>query len=427
MGENALASAYDELLRCNKCGFCQAACPVYRITGREGSTARGHNAIARAMLEGRLELGPDIARDLTECLLCRACFANCFSAVKTDEVVLKARADYSAHFGLPKVQKILFHKVLADPSVGRLYLKPLFASRGSAFLKGLRKAGIFKYFLPRFDSAMELIGEPKGDFLLDALMGRRFEPHSKARLKVAYFVGCGLNYVLPRVGLATLRGMVRAGIEVEVAENGCCGLPAFVHGDLWAARSSAKRNLEVFKDLKVERIVTDCASCYSFLKSYGSLVGTEEAGQFALRVEEFSRLMLDLKPAALGDLKFNARVTYHDPCHGSRYEDLRSQPREILKMVPGVDFVEMPEADWCCGGAGSYAVEHMALSRQILKRKIAKAGMAQADVIATSCPACIMQLSYGAKAHGLKAEVLHLSEVLDRAFVRGSAELDAEV
>jgi glycolate oxidase iron-sulfur subunit len=105
-------------------------------------------------------------------------------------------------------------------------------------------------------------------------------------------------------------------------------------------------------------------------------------------------------------------VTYHDPCHATRGQGLSKEPREILKKMPGIEYKELPEADWCCGGAGSYALSHYDLSRRVLDRKMENLKKTGADVIVTSCPACMIQLSYGIRKHGLKVKVSHISQVV---------------
>mgnify|MGYP001820360523 FL=1 len=108
------------------------------------------------------------------------------------------------------------------------------------------------------------------------------------------------------------------------------------------------------------------------------------------------------------------RVTYHDPCHAARGQGIMKQPRELLQKLPGIEYVELPEADWCCGGAGAYALSQYDLYRRVLDRKIANLKTTEADVLATSCPACIIHLSYGVRKHGLKTRVCHISEIYNR-------------
>ena len=106
------------------------------------------------------------------------------------------------------------------------------------------------------------------------------------------------------------------------------------------------------------------------------------------------------------------KVTYHDPCHAARGQGLVQEPRKILQNLENVEYAELPEANWCCGGAGSYALSHYELSQSVLDRKMENLKETGADVLVTSCPACIIQLSYGVRKHDLKVKVCHISEII---------------
>ena len=107
-----LKAVYDEVSKCNRCGFCQAHCPIFEITRDERNVARGHNVHVRKLAEGGLEISPDFKDPLFECLLCKACVANCFPAVRTDKNVIAGRAEYMKRVGQPKIMRFLFHQLL---------------------------------------------------------------------------------------------------------------------------------------------------------------------------------------------------------------------------------------------------------------------------------------------------------------------------
>ena len=207
--------------------------------------------------------------------------------------------------------------------------------------------------------------------------------------------------------------------SVAVAHNVCCGLPPYSYGDVESARALARRNHEELERLEGEAIVTDCASCASFLKDYPKLFEEDEsirkrASAVASRVRELSEFMSDASHP--DDLQpVDAVVTYHDPCHLSRYQVIVKEPRALLHTIPGVEYRELPEADWCCGGAGSYALSHYELSMQILERKMENIRATGAQIVVTPCPACVMQLGYGARKFDVPVEVVHLAELLRRA------------
>jgi glycolate oxidase iron-sulfur subunit len=237
--------------------------------------------------------------------------------------------------------------------------------------------------------------------------------------KVAYFNSCGFNFALPHVAEATVRVLVRANCAVEVRKNNCCGLPPWSYGDIEAARDLARANLRAFDGADAEAIITDCGSCSSFLKDYASLLADdpeykERAAAFSAKVKDVSEYLTSIgTQVPRGEV--NAVVTYHDPCHLSRPGKINAQPRGLIRGVKGVTFKELPEADWCCGGAGTYNIAHYDQSMQVLDRKMGNVEKTGASVLVTSCPACILQLSHGVRRKGLKVEVLHVSQLLERA------------
>ncbi len=409
----------EELDKCNRCGFCQTRCPVYRMTGRESSVARGHVARLRSAVEGEIPFDDEIRQSLFECLMCRACTAECPPAIQTDRAVVAARASYLAE-SQSRIQRFIFRRVLASARLlraGARVLGWLKRTRLTAFSKLLR-------LLPRVDrgyaEAPAWMPAPK-TFLRQRLRCRR--PSMSSAREVTYFLGCAIDYAFPDVGESSLDLLETAGYRVAVADNVCCGLPPYSYGDLEAARELARKNIEVLRESGQGMIVSDCASCSSFLRDYPTLfqegdparAGAEDIGS---RVREVSEFLSEL------ELPDNARpvdavVTYHDPCHLSRYQSITRQPRDLIRRIPGVEYRELPEADWCCGGAGSYSMAHHDLSMQILERKMENIRATGAQIVVTPCPACIMQLRYGTSRFGVPVEVMHLSEILRQALPDG--------
>jgi glycolate oxidase iron-sulfur subunit len=220
----------------------------------------------------------------------------------------------------------------------------------------------------------------------------------------------------PEAGEATLRLLRAAGKSVSLLANCCCGLPAETYGDRRAAQLLAEKNLQILEADDYDAIVTDCSSCAAFLKKYPFLFPEKDPRhETARRMAERVRDLVELLPAIDAPRPDSAKtlvVTYHDPCHASRGQNLRAEPRAILRALPGLEYRELPEADWCCGGAGSYALAHYDLARQVLDRKIDNVASTGANILATSCPACIVHLSYGVRLRGLPVRVRHIAELL---------------
>jgi glycolate oxidase iron-sulfur subunit len=215
--------------------------------------------------------------------------------------------------------------------------------------------------------------------------------------------------------------LARAGCAITVLNNTCCGRPAHAYGDLDAAREIARRNVErlaLARDF--DAVVSECGSCSAHLKEYGRLlegdaVFADRAAALAGKVKSFSEFLVALGPQAKM-AEVQGTVTYHDPCHlSNRFSKVTAQPRALLKAIPGLAYTELPEADWCCGAAGSYTFLHHTEAAGVLDRKMANVEKTGAAILATECPACLMHLTYGVRKKGLPVQVRHLSQLLDQA------------
>jgi glycolate oxidase iron-sulfur subunit len=412
----ALKAVYDEVSKCNRCGFCQAHCPIFEVTGDERNVARGHNVHVRKLVEGGLEMNEDFKDPLFECLLCKACVTNCFPAVRTDKNVIAGRAEYLKRVGEPRILRFLFHRLLPDHPRLSSYVRLAAVSKNSGATRLARAMGILNWFGRDLDKVEGIVEKLPTKFFRERVASRSPNPGA-GKVRVSYFVGCGFNFVLPQVSEATLEVLEHAGASVQIAENGCCGSPAYEYGDLEAAREMARKNMEVLEKTGADAVVTDCGRCAAFLKEYPELFGEdpglqEKAKRLTQKVKTFSEFMQAHLPESTPAKSLSGRVTYHDPCHLSRYQKVTKEPRALLKRIPGLTYVELPEADRCCGGAGSYNLSHFEQSMKVLDRKMELVKKAGADILATECPGCIIQLGYGVRRAGLGTRVVHLSELM---------------
>jgi len=422
MATNELLPLYDTIAQCNRCGFCQAGCPVFRTTGSEHSLGRGRQAVARALILGHMELTPDVFHALEDCLLCRGCTAHCFPAIRTDETVLAIRHAYLKRHGQPTWQRFLFREIMAHSkrleTAGRM---ALWAKR-HGLTKLAEKSGLLRLVDPRFQSV---------DKVLPPMDARPFLRGDQARVpvpaevkhRIGYFASCGMSFQFPEAVAATLRVLARNGCAVTIMDNTCCGRPAHSYGDLDTARDIARKNIDhMAEEAKgLEAVVSDCGSCSTHLKEYGALLKDDpayrdKAQALSQKIRSFSEYLAGIGLADdLGALM--GTVTYHDPCHlSNRFAKITAQPRKLLKAVPGLTFKELPEADWCCGAAGSYTFLHHEEASGVLERKMNNVNKTGADTLVTECPACMMHLSYGARKKGLAVQVRHVSQVLDEAY-----------
>ena len=406
------------LERCNKCGLCLAGCPTYKVSGVEWTNARGRIALIRsALLDHRLEL-EELKEPIYNCLTCNGCTEHCPAGVSTGEIIFKAREELLRQHGDSWIQRQVFQKLLADPSrlhkASRLLrMVDIAGLRTVARMTGLTRlfgdAGRAEAIVPRVPASQGL--ETVRRF------ARKIE---NPKYQVAYFAGCYAPNLAPERAEATIRVLHRHQVEVIVPDFVCCGLPAAGYGDIPAARSLAKRNVDIASKLKVEAIVTPCASCSSFLKDYVKLLAddpewAEKAKDFSAKVKDFSEFLTGIGLVTeMGTIR--KKVTYHDPCHLAHHQKIKEPPRTILKSIPGIEFIDMADADACCGAAGSYAFKNYDLSMGVLARKMDNVAKTNADILVSSCPACIMQLSCGVRQRKMPVRVLEIVELLDEAY-----------
>jgi glycolate oxidase iron-sulfur subunit len=411
----ALQEISEALLRCNKCGFCLAGCPIYKVTGIEWTAARGRLALLQSVVDNEMEIG-ELSEPISNCLTCNGCVDHCPSGVKTDELISKARADLMTEKGQHWIQRYIFHKLLPNPD----QLQGLARFLGGIQVSGLRSIarglGLTR-LLGNFGKAERIFPEiPSGQRIRDADLPKLVKPG----YRVAYFPGCAGEYLTPQITGAAVRVLNKHNVEVTIPEFVCCGMPAQGYGDTESTFAMVKKNIDIANSLDVDAIITSCASCGSMLKRYTEIMSDDadysaKAKTFTDKVKDISEFLINIGLITeMGSLQH--RVTYHQPCHLGRFQKVTSQPRQILQSIPGVEFIEMAESNMCCGAAGSFSIGHYDLSMKVLDRKIKNVAQTEADILVTCCPGCSMQLAHGVKKHGLNMKSIDLVELLDMAY-----------
>ena len=410
-------SSYDAASQCCRCGYCEAACPTYVVTGDETRSARGRNQLVRLLIENKIADAGSVRDGLDTCLLCGACTAACYARVATADIVLEgrrmlsAKAHWLAHFltWLMAEQRGLFTFILKAANLAkRLGLTAL--ARPILRLIGL----------PGLALAEEHVQEAPGTFLYEILRRRPVatDPHW------LYFAPCGPNYLYPRVGQATVGVLEALRGGGNFLDNDCCGLLAYNYGDVEDARSLARRNIARFEAAGGKGpLVGDCSSCVAFLKSYPQLFLSEpewqrRAARFAAAVQDAPEVLAE---AALPEVDLPT-TTYHDSCRACHGQGLKEVAHAAMRRLAGVSCRELPESDICCGGAGAYALRNPGLSDDLIKRKVGRIAATGARLVATSGTSCLIQLARGLKKYYPECEVLHLSELAARAVAQGAKD-----
>lgn len=415
----SLRDLQKDIWKCNKCGACTSVCPLYIQTRDEIMPARGKLALIDAMLEGKLEQDRGYSQCLDNCLLCQACKSVCASGVPTTDIFQAARRELFQSGKYHPLLRQVLRRILANPSVVGLGGAALDIYQRKGIGSLVRSSGLLRLmpsFLGQFAES-NLSAAPTGIYS-DKSFPRPATPRGTAGL----FTGCAIKLFMPRVQLATGRLLSFNGWAVTAPRNFCCGVPHQAYGDTETALELARKNIDLFESMEV--VVTDCATCGTALKGYGSLLADDDkyrdrARAFSAKVHDISEIIVKgdlhrhLNLASPAGKEGSIRVTYHDPCHLARSQGIRQQPRRLLKEVPGIELVEMERPDACCGGSGTFLFTHPDIAGRIGSAKVKDILDTGADVLVSGCPGCIMQLklSLHVKRKG-SIQVLHLTELL---------------
>ena len=412
---------YADYSRCVHCGLCANNCPTYRLWGQEADSPRGRIRQMALVDQGRLEIGETFVTHIDRCLNCRNCETVCPSGVEYGKILELARAQIEQKYKRPLASRMardfVYRKLLPYPrrialaaSVLKLYQRSGLASiaRATGILRllGLQNQ---ERLLPRIDS----------DFFFSEL-GKAFPAKGLRRARVAFFAGCVAQVTFSDLNRATIRVLQANGCEVVVpAAQVCCGALAAHAGVREVARDLAQRNFSAFDPDDFDAIINNASGCGSILKEYPLLFTADpdqeaRAKKFSAKVRDVNEFLEEFGLSA--PLKsVAARVTYQDSCHLVHGQKISAAPRELIRAIPGVEFVEMPMSEQCCGSAGVYNVTENKTSMELLGLKMDAVKQTQAQIIVTANPGCILQLRAGAAMRKTGQEVLHVVELLDRA------------
>ncbi|RMH09684.1 MAG: (Fe-S)-binding protein [Nitrospirae bacterium] len=244
---------------------------------------------------------------------------------------------------------------------------------------------------------------------------------SPADTRVAYFHGCAAHYFDDGVGDAVIEILRRYGLEPALPPQRCSGTPIETYGHRPLAKEGARVNLRHLESYDL--VVTSCASCTLALKDYAAWFAGEpeqvSAERLARKVKHITEIVAErgitVEPSGIRDSR--VRVTYHSSCH-LRAAGVTKAPRQVLSMLPGIEFVDMRDAERCAGGAGTYVVKDYATSQKIFQRKRQAIQESGAEVVATSCPACMIQLNTGLNG---AVTVKHVAQLVQEAYARTEA------
>jgi glycolate oxidase iron-sulfur subunit len=415
-----------QYLNCIRCGLCLSVCPTYREYLNETASPRGRVALTRKGLEGELELSPNLLEQMYGCFACMACNEACPVGIRPADLALDMR-EMHEQIRPAGWKQTLFGGLISDPGRMELATLPLRLYEALGLRRLVYALGLMK-LMPAKLGDLEAMLPHLPQRPLRQVLPEITEANGESRYRVGFFLGCAQSLMFANESAATVRVLARNGCTVITPkETVCCGMPAKGYGRMDLVREQARQNIAFFERSDIDIIVTDCATCGSTLKEYGQILAddplwSDRAVSFSAKVRDVSEFLVTIpleKPVG----RIEARVTYHDPCHLRRAQGVWKQPRALLKMIDGIDFVELPEADWCCGSAGSQLITHYETSLKVLTRKMDNIESTKAEYIASGCPGCQMQLNVGVRQRKLDVKVVHPIELLDRAYSQGHEAL----
>lgn len=432
---------YSVVQQCMHCGLCLPTCPTYDATKLERNSPRGRISLMRAIADGRLDPTEAFADEMYFCLGCLACMTACPAGVNYAELFEHARAEAEASGVLNNPKR----NAIRAFSVGWLFmdlsrLKVLgFAMRLYQQL-GLqwfvRNSGVMK-LMPKRLRELEAMTPDIQPALSSDLIAPVTPARGQRRYHVAMLTGCAQDLIFSDVNVDTVEVLARNGCEVITPpEQHCCGSLHAHNGEWELAQRLARRNIDQFPPDQFDAIITNAGGCGSHLKHYakllkGDLVYEHRAHVWDTKVKDIHEWLGEIgieppkAPAtkscdALPNCKFGNHqvVTYHESCHLCHGQKITAQPRALLRAIPGVKLVELPESNWCCGSAGIYNLTQPEMANQLLERKMKHIRSTGAEVIATGNPGCLLQIVNGAKAEGLELRTAHPVTLLAEAYRR---------
>ena len=370
---------------CVHCGFCLPACPTYQSWGKEMDSPRGRIVLMKSLVEGH-EMSATMIEHFDRCLGCMACVPACPSGVKYDQLIMQTRAEVERVRG-SWFRRMLF-TMLPYPKRMRALLLPQML--GKPFLKFLK-------LLP-----------PITRHHLTAKLPAFTAAKSPRRARVALVAGCVQRVYFPSVNEATIRVLSAEGCDVIVPRDlGCCGtLSAHAGRDKEAKRFEAKA-VDAIKRQNVDAVVVNAAGCGSWMKEWGSVP-----------VKDINEFLIELGPVAERH-PIKVKAAYHDACHLAHAQRIRSQPRQLLAQIPGVEILEIPDGDQCCGSAGIYNLVEPESAREIGERKVVNILTTDAELLVSANPGCTLQISRLLRERGNWMPTAHVIELLD-ASIRGA-------
>ncbi len=425
-----------EIDKCAKCGKCRSVCPVFLETGNESMVARGRISLAEALRNGEIFHTELLRNYLLSCKKCLRCSSVCPSGVDYDFIIQAMLDDLAHNLGIWFIPRMLFRFFIT-----RRWLFNVLLKIASTFQRivPLQRRGTMRH-LPFLFMDGRWIPPLAKETVLEKYRKVKHPHHGKTQkitakipfhspfvqeekegshMRVGFYVGCLINYVYTDIADAVVEVLNYLGVEVVVPVNQlCCGIPARSLGDARTARRLAETNARVFEEADVDFIITACATCGRTLKKDYRQILRGRFSKFSDKLYDVSEFIE--KYFTYETVSRETKITYHDPCHLSWGQNITQQPRDILRR--SAKFQEMEAPERCCGGGGVFNLLHYDLSMKIGEHKAKAIEKSGAEVVATGCPGCRLQIEDLLAQRSSPVTCMHTIQVLRDALLRDVEE-----
>ncbi len=412
------------------CGLCLPTCPTYDATKLERNSPRGRIALMRAIADGQLDATRTFADEMYFCLGCLACMTACPAGVNYAELFENARAEAEESGALRKPGRSLLRSItlgwlFMDLRRLELVARVILLWQETGLQAGLRRSGLLSLLPKRWRELEAMTPHIEPQFSAE-----RIAPVTPAfgsrKHRVVLLTGCAQDAMFSDINADAAEVLARNGCEVVTPpEQSCCGSLHAHNGELELARELARRNINQFPPEQYDAIISNAGGCGSHLKHYARLLADDPV--YHQRAELWDKRVKDIHEW-LGEIQFTGpaarklppqTVTYHESCHLRHGQKIALQPRQLLRAIPNLKLVDLPESDWCCGSAGIYNLIQPEMASQLLERKLNHIASTGASVVATANPGCLAYLATGLKRRGLVVRLAHPVTLLAEAY-RGS-------
>jgi glycolate oxidase iron-sulfur subunit len=418
---------YSIVQQCMHCGLCLPTCPTYDATKLERNSPRGRISLMRAIADGRLEATKAFGDEMYFCLGCLACMTACPAGVNYAELFEHARAEAETSGALKSPKRNLIrwftlrwlfmdlNRLQLAGQVIRLYQQLVFQSL-------LRRSGILKLLPKRLRELEALTPDIQPRFSAE-LIAPVTRAAGERKYRVAMLTGCAQDLIFSDINRDTVEVLARNGCEVITPpEQLCCGSLYGHNGEWQLAQQLARKQIDQFPPERFDAIITNAGGCGSHLKHFHKLLEDDaayrdRAALWDRKVKDIHEWLMEIgiePPRVNGAAPFV--VTYHESCHLSHGQKIVAQPRQLLRAIPNLKLVELPESSWCCGSAGVYNIVQPEMANELLERKLKHIRSTGAEVVATGNPGCLLQLVNGAKQQNLRLRVAHPITLLAEAY-----------